>query len=223
MAYKILIVDDEDGIREMLQRAMLTWSLEADYAPGPKEALSLMKMKNYDIVITDKNMPGKDGVAEAGMHVLKQAKKILPSAEVIMMTGYASIETVMEAMRNGAFDYIRKPFQIEELKEIIDRIIDYKKFSNSANAIGLYREIFNEILNLVQNNYKSDDKELHSKLKSILNKFYTFFKIQKENEKAFKNIYTNVEKLKESIVRTDPNYQLLLNISQVINNQMKKN
>ncbi len=222
MTYKILIVDDEDGIREMLHRAMLTWSFEADHAPGPTEALMLMKMHNYDIIITDKNMPGKEGMEEAGLFVLKQSKKILPSAEVIMMTGYATMETAIEAMRNGAFDYITKPFQIEELKEIIDRIIDYKKFSNSANAIELYREIFNEILKLAQNDYKPDDKELHTKLKAILNKFYAFFKMQKDSEQAFKNIHNNIEKLKESILRTDPNYPLVQNISQEIERQLKK-
>lgn len=218
MAIKILIVDDEEGIREMLHRAMHTWSFASDQAAGHKEALMLMKMHKYDIIITDKNMPGKEGTAEAGMFVLKQAKKILPAAEVIMMTGNATMETAIESMRNGAFDYIIKPFQIEELKEIIDKIIEYKKFSNSANAIELYREIFNEILKIAQNEYKPDDKELHLKLKSILNKFYTFFKIQKSTEQAFKNIHTNVEKLKESILRTDFNYQFLLNISKEIDN-----
>lgn len=213
MALKILIVDDEDGIREMLHRAMLNWSFSADYAPGGKEALILMKMNNYDVILTDKNMPGNNGTPEGGMYVLKHAKKLLPAAEVIMMTGYASLDTAVEAMRAGAFDYIEKPFQMEELKEVLDRILEYKSFSNSANAIALYREIFNEILKLAQNEYKPDDKQLHDSLKSILNKFYNFFKIQKDNELAFKSIKNNVEKLKESILRTDPNYNLILNIS----------
>lgn len=222
MAFKILIVDDEEVIREMLQQAMLTWSFEADYAPGGKEALMLMKMHDYNIIITDKNMPGKDGSDEGGMYVLKHAKKLLPAAEVIIMTGFATLDTAIDAMRNGAFDYIKKPFQLEELKEIIDRIIEYKNFSNSANTLTLYREIFNEILKLAQNEYKPDDKELHATLKSILNKFYNFFIIQKNTEQAFKNINDNVEKLKESIQRTDPKYELVLNISRETDIQLKQ-
>jgi uncharacterized UPF0160 family protein len=70
--------------------------------------------------------------------------------------------------------------------------------------------------------YQPDDKELHTSLKSILNKFYNFFKIQKNTEQAFKNIHNNVEKLKESILRTDHNYPFVLNISQEIDKQLKK-
>ncbi|MCK5032238.1 MAG: hypothetical protein KAS18_01360, partial [Calditrichia bacterium] len=142
--------------------------------------------------------------------------------EVIIMTGFATLDTAIDAMRNGAFDYIKKPFQLEELKEIIDRIIEYKNFSNSANTLALYREIFNEILKLAQNEYKPDDKELHATLKSILNKFYNFFIIQKNTEQAFKNINDNVEKLKESIQRTDPKYELVLNISRETDIQLKQ-
>ena len=221
MSFKILIVDDEEDIREMLHQAMLIWSYDADYAPGDAEALMLMKMHNYDIIITDKNMPGKDGSAEGGMYVLKHAKKLLPAAEVIIMTGFATLDTAIEALQLGAFDYIKKPIQMEELKEKIERIIEYKNFSNSANTIVLYREIFNEILKLAQNEYKPDDQELHASLKSILNKFYNFFNFQKNTEQAFKNINDNVEKLKENIARTDPKYPFVLNISQEIDKQLK--
>ena len=64
--------------------------------------------------------------------------------------------------------------------------------------------------------HKPDDRRLHGALKSILSKFYNFFKIQKNTEFAFKNIKSNVEKLKESILRSDPNYNLLLNISKEV-------
>ena len=180
------------------------------------------KSFDYNIVITDKNMPGKDGSDAGGMYVLKHAKKLLPAAEVIIMTGFATLDTAIEALRHGAFDYIKKPFQLEELKEIIDKIIEYKNFSNSGNAISLYREIFNEILNLAQNEYTPNDKELHATLKSILNKFYCFFKIQKDTEQALKNISDNAEKLKESLERTDPNYEIVLNISRETDIQLKQ-
>jgi YesN/AraC family two-component response regulator len=222
MSYNILIVDDEKDVREMLHQAVKDWSFTADVAPGAKEAIMLMKMNNYDIIITDKNMPGKDGDAEGGMYVLRHAKAVLPAAEVIMITAYANLESAIEAMRQGAFDYLKKPFELEELKEIIDRIIEYKNYSDSGNALKLYREIFNKILKLAQTQYKPDDKELHWALRSILDKFYNFFIIQKNTERAFKNIYKNAEKLRESIHRTDPKYKLVLNIEQEIDKQLKK-
>ena len=221
MAYKILIVDDDEDLLETIHLTMQTWSYDADYASGVSKALMLMKMNNYDIIITDKNMPDKEGNDEGGMHVLKLAKKLLPATEVIIMTGHSTMETAIEAMRNGAFDYINKPFQMQELKKIIDKIIEYKNFSNSNAAISLYREIFNEILKLAQNEYKPDDKELHASLKSILEKFYNFFIIQKNTEQAFKNINHNVEKLKNNMMRKDLNYEYVLNISREIDNHLK--
>lgn len=222
MNYKILIVDDEKDAREMLQQAVKDWSFKADIATGAKEAIMLMKMNNYDIIITDKNMPGKNGDEEGGLYVLRHAKAILPASEVIMMTAFANMDSAIEAMRLGAFDYLRKPFKLEELKEIIDRIIEYKNYSDSGNAIELYRNIFNEILKLAQTHFNPDDKELHIALRSILDKFYNFFIIQKNTERAFKNIFKNAEKLRESIMRTDPKYKLVLNIIQEIDKQLKK-
>ena len=61
MVTKILIVDDEKDLREMLTLTMKNWGFESDTAPGAKEALMMMKMHNYDVIITDKNMPGKNG------------------------------------------------------------------------------------------------------------------------------------------------------------------
>lgn len=222
MVNKILIVDDEKDIREMLFQAVKNWSFEADTAPGGKEALMFMKMNNYDIIITDKNMPGKNGEAEGGIYVLKQAKVILPAAEVIMITAYGNLESAIEAMRLGAFDYLRKPFELDELKEIVDRIIEYKSYSDSGNALKLYRDIFNKVLKLAQTQFKPDDRELHFELRSILDKFYNFFIIQKNTERSFKNIYKNAEKLRESLMRTDPKYTLALNIILEIDKHLKK-
>jgi len=221
MATKILIVDDEIDLREMLQISMKNWSFESDSAPGAKEALMMMKMKNYDIIITDKNMPGKNGESEGGMYVLKHAKAILPAAEIIMITAHGNLGSAIEAMRLGAFDYLRKPFELDDLKKVIDRIMEYKNYSDSGNALRLYREIFNKILTLAQTEYKPDDKDLHMALRSILDNFYNFFIIQKNTERSFKNIYENAEKLRESILRTDPRYTLALNISQEIDKQLK--
>jgi DNA-binding response OmpR family regulator len=221
MPYKILIVDDDEDLLRTIHLTMKTWSYDADYASGVSKALMLMKMNNYDIIITDKNMPVKEGNDEGGMHVLKFAKKLLPATEVIIMTGHSTMETALEAMRNGAFDYISKPFQLQELKKIIDKIIEYKSFSNSSTALSLYREIFNEILKLAENKYNPDDKELHALLKSILDKFYNFFIIQKDYDHAFKNINQNLEKLKDNMLRKDLNYEYVLNISRIIDNHLK--
>ena len=99
MTVKVLIVEDEVDLRDMLSEALQKYSFKVDTASGVKDALFLLKMNNYDIIITDKNMPGKDGESEGGMQVLKYAEKIMPGAETIVMTAFANTER--KSVRGG--------------------------------------------------------------------------------------------------------------------------
>ncbi len=223
MNLNILVVDDEADLRDMLAEALGRYSHKVDTASGVKEAFFLLKMNNYDIIITDKNMPGKSAGSEGGMQLLTYIKKLLPSAETIIMTAFANTETVIEAMRLGAFDYIIKPFQFSDLKEKIDRIIEIKKYSNPEYALSLYRELFNDILKIAQKEYKPVDKELHKLVNSIMKKVEPFFKTQKETNRAFRNISNNVDKLKESLDRAHPVYNIVINIHKELGTQISKN
>jgi len=223
MDLKILIVEDEADLRDTLAEVLQKYSFNVSVASGVKEALFLIKMNNYDIIITDKNMPGKNGENEGGMQVLKYAEKLLPGSETIVMTAFANTETVIEAMRLGAFDYIIKPFQFNELKEKIDKIIEIKNLSDTQYAISLYKEIFNDILKIARREYKPSDTELHKIVNSILKKIEPFFKMQKETTRAFRNISQNLEKVKERIGRENPIYKNVLNIRKELDKQFIKN
>jgi DNA-binding NtrC family response regulator len=222
MNIKILIVEDDIDLRDTLSEALQKYSYNADLASGVEEAFFLIKMNNYDIIITDKNMPGKNSAGEGGMQVLKHAKKLLPGAEIIIMTAFANTETVIEAMRLGAFDYILKPFQFDELKEKIDRIIEYRSYSDPEHAISLYRELLNEILQIAQKEYEPSDKELHKIVNSIMKKVESFFKIQKETNRALRNISENVDRLKERIGRENSIYNYIINMRKELDKQLIK-
>jgi len=118
---KILIVDDEERFRTTMGKLLKARGLEADTAGSGPEALERLKSNPYDVMILDVRMPQMGGV-----QVLSEIRKVDPDIEVIIMTGYASVDTAKEIMKLGAYDYMLKPYQIDELIEKIDLAFDRK-------------------------------------------------------------------------------------------------
>lgn len=119
---KILIVDDEDRFRTTMCRLLTTRGFEARAAGSGSEALEILKDNLYDVLILDVRMPEMCGV-----DVLAEVRKIDSEIEVIIMTGYASVDTAKEIMKLGAYDYMLKPYNIEELVEKVDAAYDRKR------------------------------------------------------------------------------------------------
>ena len=119
---KILIVDDEKSIRDFLEIMLKKEGYKVASASSGEEALKLVNQINYDLVISDIRMKGMSGV-----ELLKNIKEINPETVVMMVTAYASVDTAIDAMKAGAYDYIAKPFKIEEVKHIIRNALDRKR------------------------------------------------------------------------------------------------
>lgn len=118
----ILIVDDEPLIRKSLNEILRLEGYKVSMAASGNEALERLKQDTVNIVISDIKMPGIDGV-----ELLKVLKKENPKISVILITGHGNIETAVEAMKLGAFDYITKPLLDNEIKIIIQKIIEQRK------------------------------------------------------------------------------------------------
>ncbi len=114
---KILIVDDEQNMRIALFEALKRNGYEVEVAENGRMALELLQKSNPDILITDIRMPEIDG-----LELLHQAKQMKPELPVVIITGYATINTAVEAMKNGAFDYIMKPFPVEVIENTVERV-----------------------------------------------------------------------------------------------------
>jgi two-component system response regulator PilR (NtrC family) len=108
---RVLVVDDDKGMREVLEIMLSKEGYQVTSAPGGREALSICQKSKFDVVITDLKMPRVDGI-----DVLKGIKESSPETMVVLVTAYASGETAVAAMREGAYDYLEKNFDIEELK-----------------------------------------------------------------------------------------------------------
>jgi DNA-binding NtrC family response regulator len=110
-SFRVLVVDDENDFQETLVNRLRQKDIEATGLESGEKALDLMKQKPFDVVILDIRMPrGMDGI-----ETLREMKRIQPLAEVILLTGHASVETSIEGLKLGAFDYLLKPVRLEDL------------------------------------------------------------------------------------------------------------
>jgi len=106
----MLLVDDEDDFRTTLANRLKLRKIDITDVASGSEAIELVRQKSFDVAIIDVKMPGIDGI-----ETLKQIKQLQPDIEIVMLTGHASIESGMEAMKLGAYDYVMKPCDIDEL------------------------------------------------------------------------------------------------------------
>src|SRR5690606_33940960 len=115
---KILCVDDEDVILDSFRKILVLDGYAVDTVTKGQEALKLIQNHHYDFVFTDLKMPEMDGV-----EVTKAVKHLRPDIDVIIITGYASVETAVETMKYGAMDYVQKPFTDEELLAFVKKAV----------------------------------------------------------------------------------------------------
>ncbi len=121
---RILIVDDEPSMLEFLEIMLKKEGYAVSTAKSGEEAIARLGQEPFDLVVTDIQMP-----EVTGLDVLRRAKDVAPDAAVIMITAFASAETAVEAMKEGAYDYITKPFKVDEIKLVIKNALERRNLS----------------------------------------------------------------------------------------------
>ncbi len=127
---KVLVVDDELSMREFLEIMLLKEGYNVITACNGFDALAILEKEPVDLIITDIRMNGIDG-----LKVLKKSKEINPATVVIMISAYASAETAVQAMKEGAYDYLPKPFRIDEIKKVIREALDSRKHDRDESKV----------------------------------------------------------------------------------------
>jgi len=141
---KILVVEDEKSMREVLKILLDGENYEVMTASDGLEGLSSLDKDIFDLVITDMKMPKADG-----FQVLKKVKEISPDTIVIMITAFGTKETAIEAMKLGAYDYINKPFNIDEIRLIVRRALEKKRLSDEITILRQKIETTYSIENII--------------------------------------------------------------------------
>ncbi|MCB4791698.1 MAG: response regulator [Elusimicrobia bacterium] len=116
---QVLIIEDEKGIRSLLSAELSRKNYEVDTASDGEEGIEKVKNKKYNLVISDIMMPKLNG-----LEALKIIKKISPETEVIIITGYATVENAIQSMKDGAYDFIQKPFDLQKLFTLIEKALE---------------------------------------------------------------------------------------------------
>jgi Nif-specific regulatory protein len=127
---RILIADDHDALRRGLVRALSDAGHEVDEAPNGNAAIQRLHDGYFDVVLTDLKMGGSDG-----LEVLRTTKALHPTTAVILMTAFGSVTTAVEAMKSGAFDFVQKPFEIEEMEVKVEKALEMRRLRHELDYL----------------------------------------------------------------------------------------
>ena len=153
---KILIIDDEKAVADILEDFLSDKGKSIDTCYDGLTGIECIQNNLYDLIIVDLVMP-KVG----GLDILRYAKKTNPDVLVIIITGHASLETAVMAIKEGAYDYIRKPCKLEEIRIVVENAIDkIKLFRENRELIEKLQDAYNELK--VYKQEKDDDKKITS-------------------------------------------------------------
>jgi signal transduction histidine kinase/CheY-like chemotaxis protein len=183
---KILIVDDEDIVLSIARDTLEDAGCEVRVAENGEKALEYIQSEFYDFILTDIRMPGING-----LDLAKEAREIIPSVGIIFMTGYANLDTAKDAIKEGAYDYILKPFEIDELRQAVKNAVT-KKTKDTEKTIS---NELSRLSDLNQLMYTVNDRQ------SLMRLSLGFALMQGQTEKG-SIVFRNTENNRVDIIST---------------------
>ncbi|MGQ9517532.1 MAG: ATP-binding protein [Anaerolineae bacterium] len=127
---RVLVIDDELGIREGCRRALIPYGFQVEVAENGPAGLRMLREGHFDVLLLDAMLPGM-----SGLEVLEQVRRLYPDLICIIVTGYATVELAIQAIRQGAHDFIAKPFTAEMLLQVINRELERQRLQREARKV----------------------------------------------------------------------------------------
>jgi len=209
--HKILVVDDEEGIRDLLTRVLSRKNLLVETAEDGEVGLEKVRQKDYDILIADIKMPRLDG-----MKLLKLVKAEKPYIEVIMITAFGTIDIAVQAMRDGAYDFILKPLDIDQIPLVVDRCLEKIALNEENRKLRLInrklqelREIKDKFIAIVSHELRTPVAQIKGYLDLLLGGQCS----QEEIKKYIQIIAASTSELEEVV--SDMDYLTSMDLSQL--------
>ncbi|MBI5201548.1 MAG: response regulator [Elusimicrobia bacterium] len=138
---KILVIDDEEGLRDMVKYGLTTHGYDVAAAHDGRDGVEKARATQYDLALCDIMMPGM-----SGLETLQRLKELSPRTEVVMVTGYATLETAVEAMKLGAYDYIAKPYELDQLLNLLEKALERGRLKAKVGELELISRLKSEFL-----------------------------------------------------------------------------
>lgn len=157
---RILVVDDERNIREALARILEKAGHAVAVAENGEAALSALHEAAWDVVVTDLKMVGT-----SGMQVLREARTLQPQAEVIVLTAYGTVETAVEAMKIGAYDYVTKSAEAERLVHIVSKALEHKALRDEVKSLREQASVHSAFENIIGRSLQM--RAVHEKVRQV--------------------------------------------------------
>ncbi len=153
--FKILIAEDDDIVREVISSILLKEGYHVFTAKDGLEAIRMLIIDDVHLVLTDIKMPNADGI-----EVLRQAIKSNPDCAVVILTAYGSLENALNAIKEGAFDYLTKPFRIQELLFVVEKAYKRNLYINERRQLKKYLRDTYRDLELIGKVTKNNDPDI---------------------------------------------------------------
>src|SRR5258708_2191002 len=189
---RVLVIDDEAGLRDMLVFGLTDRGYHVVPASSGEDGVEKAKHENFDLMVCDIMMPGKSGV-----EVLAEVKAIQPDIEVVMATGYATLETAVESMKRGAFDYIPKPYGLDQLCVIFEKALERRRLKAQVGKLQELNRLKSEFLANMSHELRTPMNAIIGYTSLILDK--TYGEITPKQENGLKRIETNSRNLLQLI------------------------
>ena len=155
----MLLVDDDTAYLKFLEHCIKKLGIKCFATNDSSKAIELLSREHPDIVLTDLRMPKKDGIS-----LLEEIKKFDPSIIVILYTGYGSVDSVIKALRFGAFDYLQKPISLEQLQNIINRTL-HRKFLEVQKNLSIYSKLEDTLQKFMyQKQFRNKNRAIYSQV-----------------------------------------------------------
>ncbi|MBN1595686.1 response regulator [candidate division FCPU426 bacterium] len=185
---KILVIDDEKGLRDMLHFTLSKEGYDVITAASGMEGIQMASSEMPDIAIIDIKMPKMDGI-----EVLDKIKEVTPDLEVIMATGYGTMESAIESLRKGALDYIHKPFNLHELLAVILKALENKKLKSQLVSVMQLDKLKDELLSTLSHELNTPLTVIAGSVKLLMGQV-----LVEEEKKAemLEILNTNVDRIK---------------------------
>lgn len=172
---RLLVVDDEEGLLDVFSEFLSPEDYALDLARTGNEAVEKIEAGEYDLIVTDLNLPGPDGLV-----VLRTAREMAYHPEVIVLTGTASTMTAIEALRQGAYDYVLKPFDLFEMDQTMRRALERRRLSAENREFVRSLQRANEELETNQEELRLHQERLRSEVEAATARMRTLYEVGKE-------------------------------------------